>query len=75
MSRRDRWEFECPTQPSRDFGEARHPTASVTMFQHDYASIHTARGTVNFPRAHNIAFTNDWSSKRPDLNLIEHLGR
>ena len=37
------------------------------------ATSHTARDTVNFLRANNIAFINDWPAKSPDLNPIEHL--
>ena len=34
--------------------------ANLTLFQHDnYASSHTARETVNFLRANNMAFIND----------------
>ena len=29
--------------------------ANITLFQHDNATSHTARDTVNFPRANNIA--------------------
>ena len=37
------------------------------------AAITMSRDTVNFPRANNIAFINDWPAKSPDLNPIEHL--
>ena len=47
--------------------------ASITLFQHDNATSHTARDTVNFLRANSIAFINDWPAKRPDLSPIEHL--
>ena len=47
--------------------------ANITFFQHDNATSHTARDTVNFLRANNIAFINDWPAKSPDLNPIEHL--
>ena len=35
----------------------------ITLFQHDNATSHTARATVNFLRENNIAFVNDWPSK------------
>ena len=47
--------------------------ADIILFQHDNATSHTARNTVNFLRAYNIAFINDWPAKSPDLNPIEHL--
>ena len=43
------------------------------FFQHDNATSHKASDTVNFLRANNIAFINDWPAKSPDLNPIEHL--
>ena len=39
--------------------------ANMTLFQHDNATSHTARDTVNFPRANNIAVINDWPAKSP----------
>ena len=47
--------------------------ADITLFQHDNATSHTARDTVNFLRTNNIASTNDWPAKSPDLNPVEHL--
>ena len=47
--------------------------ANITLFQHDNARSHTARDNVNFFRAENIAFVNDWPAKSPDLSAIEHL--
>ena len=47
--------------------------AYVSLFQHDNATSHTARETLNFLRANNIVFINDWPDKSPDLNPIEHL--
>ena len=47
--------------------------ANITLFQHDNATSHTARDTVIFLRANNLAFINDWPAKNPDLNPIEHL--
>ena len=38
----------------------------------DNATRHTARDNVNFLRANNIAFINDWSAKSPDLNHFEN---
>ena len=46
--------------------------ANITLFYYDNATSHTARDTVNFPRANNIAFINDWPAKSPDLNPIEN---
>ena len=40
----------------------------ITIVQHNIATIHTARDIVNFLRANNIAFINDWPAKSPDLN-------
>ena len=45
----------------------------LLFFQHDNATSHTARDTVNFPRANNVAFINDWPAKSPDLHPIEYL--
>ena len=39
--------------------------ANMTLFQHDNAKSHTARDTVNFLRANNIAVINDWPAKSP----------
>ena len=50
-----------------------HNNANITLFQHDNATSHTARDTVNFLRANNIAFINDWPAKSRDLNPTEHL--
>ena len=47
--------------------------ANILLFQHDNATSHTARDTVNFLRANNVAFINDWPAKSPDLNPTEHL--
>ena len=47
--------------------------ASIILFQHDNATSHTARGTVNFLRANNTEFINDWPARSPDLNPIEHV--
>ena len=46
---------------------------NITLFQHDNATSHTARDTMNFLRVNKIAFINDWPVKNPDLNPIEHL--
>ena len=65
-------------QRYRDEIRARHvlplleSNANITLFQHDNATSHTARDTVNFLRANNIAFINDWPAKSPDLDPIEH---
>ena len=45
---------------------------NITLFQHDNATSHTARDTVNFLQVNNIAFINDWPAKSPDLNPTEH---
>ena len=47
--------------------------ANITLFQYDNATSHTVRDSVDFLRANNIAFINDWPAKSPDLNPNEHL--
>ena len=47
--------------------------ANITLFQHDNATTHTPRDAVNYLRANNIAFINDWPAKSPDLNPNENL--
>ena len=61
--------------PARHFISLLQNNANITLFQHDNATSHTARDTVNFLRANFIAFMNDWPAKSPDLNLnpIERL--
>ena len=59
----------------RDEILARHGTplfqnTNITLFQHDNATSHIARDTMNFLRVNNIAFINDWHAKSPDLNPI-----
>ena len=66
-------------QRYRDKSLARHVippfqnNANITLFQHDNATCHTTRDTVNFLWANNDAYINDWPAKNPDLNPIEHL--
>ena len=50
-----------------------HDNANISIFQHDNATSHTARDTVNFLRTNNIDFIDDWPANRPDLNPIEHV--
>ena len=47
--------------------------ANITLFQLDNGTSHTAGDTVNFPRANNITFIDDWPTKTPDQDPIEHL--
>ena len=47
-----------------------HNNANIAIFQHDNATSHTARDTLNFLRTNNI---DDWSANSPDLNPIEHI--
>ena len=47
--------------------------ANISIFQHDNATSHTARDTVNFVKTNNIDFTDDWPANSPDLNPIEHV--
>ena len=46
--------------------------ANNAVFKHDNATSHTARDTVNFLRANNVAFITVWPAKSPDLNPIEY---
>ena len=46
-----------------------HNNANISIFQHDNATSHTARDTVNFLRTNNIDFIDDC----PDLNPIKHV--
>ena len=43
------------------------------MFQQDNARPHAARDNIQFLRNNNTDFIDDWPSKGPDLNPIEHL--
>ena len=50
-----------------------HNKANISIFQHDNATSHTARDTVNFLRTNNIDFNDDWPANSPDLNPIEYV--
>ena len=50
-----------------------HNNANISIFQHDNATSHTARDTVNLLRTNNIDFIDDWPGNSPDLNPIEHV--
>ena len=50
-----------------------HNNANIAICQHDNATCHTARDTVNFPRTNNIDFIDDRPANSPDLNPIEHV--
>ena len=43
-----------------------HNNANISIFQHDNATSHTARDTVNFHRTNNIDFIDDWPANSPD---------
>ena len=45
----------------------------ISVFQQDNARPHVARDNIQFLRNNNIDFIDDWLSKSPDLNPIEHL--
>ena len=45
----------------------------ISVFQQDNARRRVARDNIQFLRNNNIDYIDDWPSKRPDLNLIEHL--
>ena len=50
-----------------------HNNANISNFQHDNATSHTARDTINVLRTNNIDFIDDWPANSPNLNPIEHV--
>ena len=45
----------------------------ISVFQQDNARPHVACDNIQFLRNNNIDFIDDWPSKSPDPNPIEHL--
>ena len=45
----------------------------ISVFQQDNARPHVAHDNIQFLRNNNIDFIDDWPSKSPALNPIEHL--
>ena len=50
-----------------------HNNAIILIFQHDNATSHTARDTLNVLRTNNIDFIDDWRAISRDLNPTEHV--
>ena len=71
------WQFKCSTVPRWHSRSSRHSSvhnnANISIFQHDNATSHTARDTVNFLRTNYIDFIDDWPANSTDLNPIEQV--
>ena len=50
-----------------------HNNASISIFQHNNVTSHTARDTVRFLRTTNIDFIDDWPAYSLDLSTIQYV--